>query len=422
MSFQQGLSGLNATSKNLEVIGNNIANASTFGAKASRAEFGDMYAAALNGAGTSPIGIGVNLQAVSQQFTQGNIQTTTNQMDLAINGAGFFQLQNSLADASRSYSRNGQFKVNADGYIVNNQQQLLLAYPKPVPGQPPQGPAGPIQLETQGGDPAVTTRIELEMNLNSAAEVKDPTNAQTMDSTLASTYNNSTSVTVYDDRGQAVALQLFFQRAPSDPDGTGHWNVYALADGQPVNGGTLDALVPLSPQLVFPPDGSAPANALDPFTIPTDGNHLDIPAIQLDLAGATQYGSAFGVTNLDQDGYAKGDLTGISFSNDGTIVARYTNGETQVAGQIELSNFRNPQGLQPLGNNGWAQTAASGGPVPNVPGQGNLGILQAGALEESNIDLTGELVNMIVAQRVYQANAQTIKAQDAVLQTLVNIR
>ncbi len=421
MSFQQGLSGLNATSKNLEVIGNNVANAGTFGAKASRAEFGDVYAASLNGGGTSPVGIGVNLQKVAQQFTQGNITTTTNQMDLAINGDGFFQLQESLTDQTRSYTRNGQFKVDADGYIVNNANQPLLCYAKPQPGQPPMGPAGPLQLETKGSDPQPTTAIELEMNLNSASEVKDPLGTNTMNTALSSTFNNATSTTVYDGNGQAIALTLFFQRAPSDPDGTSHWNVYATADGQPVGGGTLTNMVPLSPQLVYPPVGSAPTSFPNSLTIDPGTNHLGI-TVALDMSTSTQYGAGFGVTKLDPDGYAKGELSGVTVANDGTIVARYSNGETQVAGQVELARFRNPQGLQPLGGNNWAESAESGPRVPNTPGQGGLGVLQAGALEESNIDLTGELVNMITAQRIYQANAQTIKTQDQVMQTLVNLR
>jgi flagellar hook protein FlgE len=152
------------------------------------------------------------------------------------------------------------------------------------------------------------------------------------------------------------------------------------------------------------------------------GTTLPISGVELNLQSATQFGSAFGVTDIDQDGYAAGVLTATSIEPNGVIMARYSNGQSRPAGQVEIANFRNPQGLQPLGDNGWGRTFASGDPVMGVPGDGNLGVLQAGALEESNVDLTGELVNMITAQRVYQANAQTIKAQDEVLQTLVNLR
>ncbi len=144
--------------------------------------------------------------------------------------------------------------------------------------------------------------------------------------------------------------------------------------------------------------------------------------MQLDVAGATQYGSNFAVTDLSQNGYAPGQLVGIQFESNGIVTARYSNGQSKPAGQVEIATFRNPQGLMPTGGNGWSRSFASGEPIVGVPGDGNLGVLQSGALEESNVDLTGELVNMITAQRVYQANAQTIKTQDQVLQTLVNLR
>jgi flagellar hook protein FlgE len=149
---------------------------------------------------------------------------------------------------------------------------------------------------------------------------------------------------------------------------------------------------------------------------------VPITGIALDVSGATQYGSAFGVTALNQNGYAAGSLTGVSFEANGVVTATYSNGQTKPAGQVEMATFANPQGLEPVGGNSWLQTAASGGPVTGVPGAGNLGVLQAGALEESNVDLTAELVNMITAQRDYQANAQTIKTEDQIMQTIVNLR
>jgi flagellar hook protein FlgE len=163
------------------------------------------------------------------------------------------------------------------------------------------------------------------------------------------------------------------------------------------------------------------------FDVPASTNlqgaeTLAITGVMLDVDGATQFGSPFGVTDLRQDGYSAGLLTSISIEADGVINARYSNGRSRPAGQVEIATFRNPQGLQPSGDNAWARTLASGDPVAGVPGDGSLGLLKAGALEESNVDLTGELVAMITAQRSYQANAQTIKTQDQVLQTLLNLR
>lgn len=420
MSFQQGLSGLNATSKNLEVIGNNIANANTFGSKVARAEFSDVYAAALSGAGTSTVGIGTNLAAVAQQFSQGNITTTQNALDLAINGGGFFQVTD--GNSPVTYTRNGQFKVDRDGFIVNNSQQQLMGYPADNTGQIQPGQAVAIRLPTGGIDPNVTSRIELEMNLDARQGATLPAAGAQIDFSDADTYNNATSLTVYDAKGQEVALTYYFQKASTDT-----WNVYATANGSPVNGSAA-APLPVS-TIQFAADGSAPILPVGPvsFDIPASTNAagaetMAITGLTMDMGGATQYGSSFGVTNMWQDGFSAGRLTGIAIEANGIVSARYSNGESRPAGQIEIATFRNAQGLQPIGDNAWARTYGSGDPIVGVPGDGNLGVLQAGALEESNVDLTGELVSMIVAQRIYQANAQTIKTQDQVLQTLVNLR
>ena len=420
MSFQQGLSGLNATAKSLEVIGNNIANASTYGFKSSRAEFADVYAAALNGAGTNSIGIGVNLAAVSQQFTQGNILTTESPMDLSINGAGFFQVTD--GNSPVVFTRNGQFKIDRDGFIVNNQLQKLLGYPASANGVIQPGAASPIQLPTSGINPQVTSQIDMEFNLDSRLAVTAPTAGAAINFADPTTYNNATSMSVYDDKGQDVALTYYFQKAATDT-----WNVFVTANGTTV-GGTAAAPLPVT-TITFPPNGSAPTAPAAPVTlnIPASTNAagavtLPIPGIALDLTSATQYGAGFGVTNMTQDGFAPGQLNSISIESNGIVMARYSNGQSRPGGQIEVATFRNPQGLQPLGGNAWGRTFTSGDPVLGTPGNGNLGVLQAGALEESNVDLTAELVNMITAQRIYQANAQTIKTVDQILQTLVNMR
>jgi flagellar hook protein FlgE len=420
MSFQQGLSGLNASSKNLEIIGNNIANSNTFGAKVSRGEFSDVYANALSGAGTNSVGIGTTLAAVSQQFTQGNITSTGNPMDLAINGAGFFQVSDGQNPAL--YSRNGQFKVDRDGYIVNNAAQRLMGYPADGTGVIQPGNAVTLQLPTAGINPQATGNILLEMNLDSRVAVTAPATGPAIVFTDPTTYNNATSVTAYDAKGQDVALTYYFQKASTDT-----WNVFVTANGAPV-AGTVAA--PLATTTInFPANGGTPTAPVGTvsFDIPASTNAvgaqtLPINGVQLNVRGATQYGAGFGVTNLSQDGYAPGQLTSINIEGNGIVMARYSNGQNKPAGQIELATFRNPQGLQPLGGNVWSRSYASGEPIVGVAGEGNLGALQSGALEESNVDLTAELVSMITAQRVYQANAQTIKTQDQVLQTLVNLR
>jgi len=419
MGFQQGLSGLNASSKNLEVIGNNIANANTYGAKASRTEFADVYANAIGGT-RNAIGIGVSVAAVAQQFTQGNITGTDNPLDIAINGGGFFQVRD--PSGAMAYSRNGQFKVDNAGFIINNQGSHLMGFPADATGTIIPGAVTALQLPTAGITPRVTTGIQMEMNLDSRAGVTLPTAGAPIDFADPSTYNNATSQTVYDVQGQEVALTYYFQKT-----GTNTWNVYVAANGTPL--ATSGGNPAPSTTITFPTNGGTPtapagtvaldipsvSNAVGAVTVPITG-------VALDLSGATQYGAQFGVTDLQQDGYSAGQLIGAQIDANGVISARYSNGETRPAGQLELATFRNPQGLQPMGGNAWVQTAASGGPIVGTPGSGNLGVLQAGALEESNVDLTAELVNMIVAQRSYQANAQTIKTQDQILQAIVNLR
>ena len=419
MGFQQGLSGLNAASKNLDVIGNNIANANTYGAKVARAEFADVYANAISGS-SNQIGIGTTLATVAQQFTQGNITTTDNPNDVAINGNGFFEVSSTAG--ALSYTRNGQFKVDNTGFIVNDQGQRLMGYPANATGTIIPGTATALQMPTAGLTPAVTTQIAMEMNLDASSAVTLPAAGAPINFADPSTYNNATSQTVYDAKGQQVSLTYYFQKASTDT-----WNVYVAANGTPV--ATAGGNPAASTTITFPTNGGTPTApvgtvAIDIPSVTNSVGAVTVPitGIALDVSGATQYGSAFGVTNLTQDGYAAGSLTGVSFEANGVITATYSNGQTKPAGQVEIANFRNPQGLEPTGGNGWVQTFASGQPIVGAPGDGSLGVLQAGALEESNVDLTGELVNMITAQRDYQANAQTIKTEDQIMQTIVNLR
>ena len=420
MGFQQGLSGLSASSKNLEVIGNNIANANTIGAKASRAEFGDMYAAALNGSGAATVGIGVNVQAVVQQFTQGNISTSSNPLDLAINGNGFFEVSNG---SQTLYTRNGQFEANKDGFLTTNQGLKLVGYPADATGLIRPGAAVPLQLPTGGVAPNVTSKNSIEMNLDARKAVTLPTGTPQIDFTNATTFNDASSVTVYDAKGQDVALTYYFQKSATDT-----WNVYATANGTSVKVDTAGNPLPVT-TLAYPPTGGKPTSPtaavsmdIPSTTSSTGGVTLPITGVALDVTQSTQYGTAFGVTAMVQDGFAAGQLSSLSIEKTGVVMATYSNGQSKPAGQIELASFRNPQGLNPMGGNLWSRSMASGDPTVGVPDSGNLGVLQSGALEESNTDLTGELVNMITAQRIYQANAQTIKTQDQVLQTLVNLR
>jgi len=429
MGFQQGLSGLNATSKNLDVIGNNIANANTFGAKSSRAEFADVYANSINGAGGSNVGIGVNLETVAQQFTQGNISTTSNPLDLAINGRGFFQVLRPGGDTA--YTRNGQFKLDREGFVVDNIGNKLKAQPWDDAVGRAVGDAQPIRLQAGLGAPVATGSgkdlalrgIRMGVNLDASSAV--PTTPLSFNQ--PSSYNYATSQTVYDTQGAPLTMNYYFRKTAINA-----WDVYAAVNGQPFDGpgnpsatppvvttGKITSLTFDSTGALTSPTTPPTINVVDPRVTPASTLFSALP---ISFAGSSQYASGFSVSELKQDGYASGQLTGITFDDSGVVKATYSNGRTQNLSQLQLVDFSNLQGLQPIGANLWRSTYASGDPSSGgSPGTGTYGALQAGALEESNVDLTGELVNLITAQRLYQANAKTISTQDQVLQTLVNI-
>ena len=432
MSFQQGLSGLNVASTALDNIGNNVANSGTVGFKSSTTEFADVFAASLAGAGAAPIGLGAKVATVAQQFTQGNITSTSNALDLAINGSGFYRLQTATGDIV--YSRNGQFQLNKDGYIVNASGQELMGYAADVNGNV-NPPLTPLRMfdPTLSSDSAPqatgtsTAGTGVQANLNLDSRLAQPT-VGTFNYANAQSYNNSTAVTVYDSLGNPHIMTLYFAKTAT----TNVWNVYATVSNP---AGATPTFTDLSAggttrltQITFNPDGSiasggTPTITITPGQLGYAGGVNQMTNVPVNFTGTTQYGSAFTVNSLIQDGFASGKLAGFNISNDGTILGNYTNGQSKNLGQVILANFRDPQGLQPLGNNVWAATAAAGTELDGAPGSsGQFGPIQSSALEDSNVDLTAELVNMITEQRAYQANAQTIKTQDNILQTLVNLQ
>jgi flagellar hook protein FlgE len=427
MSFQQGLSGLNAASKQLEVIGNNVANANTVGFKQARAEFADVYANSLSGGGGTTIGIGTKLSTVAQQFTQGNVTSTSNSLDLAINGGGFFRMSN---NGVITYSRNGQFQMDRLGNIVDAEGKILTGYAADTQGILQKGSPAPININTADIQPVASTAITGTVNFDSR---KTPPAVSPFDPADPTTYNDSTALTVYDSLGNAHTIQSFFVKTAANT-----WDNYVTADGVLLDGlggpgtavgtlvfqntGLIDTLTttpvpPALPSITFNPTTTIPG--VPPTIVPTGGAPV---TVTLNYNTSTQFGSTFSINALSQDGYTAGRLAGFNTGADGTIVGRYSNGQSKTLGQVVLANFVNPNGLQSLGGNAWAESSTSGVPLVGSPSTGSLGVIQSSAVEDSNTDLTAELVNMITAQRYYQANAQTIKTQDAVLQTLVNLR
>lgn len=424
MGFQQGLSGLASTAKQLDVISNNIANATTTGFKASRTEFADVYATAFGGAGNLQPGLGVRVASVSQQFTQGGITITGNPLDVAISGGGFFRLQ----DANGiSYTRAGQFKMDRDGYIVTSDGKYLTGYTNLQLNDNLEVISATnlnrLRVNLNDINAAATDTVSFVMNLN-AAEIPatDPNTLITgpFDPTDPGTYHFITSATVYDSLGNSHILNLYYryEQISAGPPVTNDWEVYATIDGTQVtfNGGQP------SHQLQFSTTGALFATtaltSLDPYPIP-GAQDLEI---DINFTGTTQYTGGSGVNALSQNGYPSGSLVGIYIDDRGYLYGRYSNGVSVPQQQLMLASFRNPQGLIPIGNNQWIATIDAGAETLNTPGEGSAGRLQSGAVEDSNTDLTAELVSLIVAQRLYQANAQSINAQSQILQTLVNLR
>lgn len=458
MSFNIGLSGLNASAKNLDVIGHNIANVNTVGMKSQRAEFAELYASSLGSAGGFGLGMGTSIATVSQEFTQGNLSDTGNELDLAINGAGFFTLE--ASNGERIYTRAGNFKLDELGEIVANNGAKLI---DPTTGAAYKWPNGGV------ADGKETTNITMELNLDTRAVVAaaDPVTGQT--TPALNTYGTTTQV--FDEQGAAINMDFYFKKTDANT-----WAIYAKypvgSGGSGAGtGGVVDpAWLQQSPDLALPAGpvlpvaiatfdssgkmvnlaaGTAPGATVsvvdvlgtstgtglgDKFSLTLDNiknesgatnvlGMTNTPAgITIDLSIITQNAQEFSVTALDQDGNPPGFLTKISVEDDGTISAKYTNGQTESMGQLKLANFRNVSGLEPASGGYWVESKDSGGPVYGIPGSGSFGQLRGGSLEESNVDLTAELVNMMTAQRNYQANSQTIKTQDQIMNTVINLK
>ena len=540
MPFRIALSGLNAASADLRIIGNNVANASTTGYKKSRAEFADIFAASSLGTTANAIGAGVRVASVAQQFTQGNIGFTDNNLDLAISGQGFFVMED---EGVQVYSRAGSFGVDRDGFVVNSQQQRLVAFQADADGGIT-GASGPLQLDTSNIDPSATTSIDLGLNVNAADDIPlapittsaislsaagpsqvlavadspvttagfnvvdtygqqesgsivwtytgagnvwnaellvdgnledtqsvdvgtttdvtfnwtppvvagippQPNIPVTMDvSSLtigASTdlaaaadgavqgaftiddttsYNSSTSLTIYDSLGTDHLATTYFRKTGVPNT----WEMYTFVDGVQRSGPDLLAFTNTGDLTSISPSGTASVlnNLLTtPEFTPTgqSGNVNPAPMqLTFNLSEISQYGSPFSVNALSQDGFATGRLSGVDIADSGVVTARFTNGQSRTLGQVALANFQNSQGLRQLGDTSWAETFESGAPLVGAPGSGSLGLIESGALEGSNVDLTEQLVGMITAQRNFQANAQVISTADTVTQTIINIR
>jgi len=525
MAFNTAISGLNAASSDLNVVGNNIANSSTTGFKSSRAEFADVYPASNLGTGSNTIGSGVNVSAITQQFSQGNVSFTNNNLDLAVNGGGFFRLSD---QGSIVFSRAGAFGLDNSGNISNSQGQHLTGYLADAAGNIT-GALGDLQISTADLAPNATANASVGVNLPAAAArplAPTPTSSLTLgtDTSLDTTtspyttpaftvydtngtaintaqlvftstggnnwtvtmtgaggsavtpvafttgttasvtlnwdpdaagiqpstpitisvsglttagaggttttasqvggavqgafnvanpasYNNATSTTIYDSLGATHLATMYYRKTLPNS-----WETYLYIDGTAVGGANT---------LAFSSTGALTTPA-SPSTIAypayNPGNGAANISLTMSYAQTTQFGSPFGVNSMTQDGFTTGRLSGVDIDATGTVFARYTNGQSKAQGQVVLSNFANPQGLRPLGHTTWTESAASGTALTGAPGTASLGAVQSGALEDSNVNLTEQLVHMIIAQRNFQANAQVITTENAITQSIINMR
>ncbi|HEX5162474.1 MAG TPA: flagellar hook protein FlgE [Steroidobacteraceae bacterium] len=405
MSFRIALSGVNAAQADLNVTANNIANTSTTGFKGSRTEFADMFAVSLQGVSSNASGNGVRVAAVAQQFAQGNIEFTDSNLDLALSGQGMFILSDQGALA---YTRAGAFQMNRDGYVVNSMNQRLQVYPPLAGGGFNTGGLADLRLVTTDSAPQATSNVEYVLNLPASAT---PPPVAVFDPTDPNSFNQATSLTLYDSLGATHTGTMYFVKTATANQWTAQLSIDGTLVGTPQtlqysNTGVLTA--PVGGLLAFP--------AYTPTTGAAD------MTVSVDLGQSTQFGGNFSVNSVTQDGYTTGRLIGIDIDETGIVQARFTNGNSQSLGQVAVANFANVQGLQQLGNTQWAETFASGQALRGQAGNSGFGLVQSGALEGANVDVTEQLVNMITAQRNFQANAQMISTADQITQTIMQIR
>jgi flagellar hook protein FlgE len=417
-----GAAGLEANSMELSVVGDNIANANTIGFKTGRAAFEDQLMQQLIGVtGDGNIGLGARLQAVQRIITQGALTTTGLATDLALDGAGFFVLRGTASGVEgQYYTRAGQFTVDKDGFLTSLSGLRVQGYPNAANGLPVGG-LGDLQVGSASAPAIPTANVTLRANLNAnaAVQVFDPASPST-------TSDFSSTTTVYDTLGNQHTVDVYWNKTAA-----GSWEFHAMTDGGGLNGGTAGVQTEVATgTLSFDTDGRLTAvtqsSTFDPLGAtapqPLNFNFGDPLPPGTGLAGVTQFGSASGTTFTGQDGAPFGELTNVQINTRGDIMGAFTNGTTRVLGKVAVANFEAADRLQRNGGNLLSESLDSGQPTIGAPAEGGRASLVAGALEQSNVDLAGEFVRMIAAQRGFQANSKTISTADQLLQELMQLK
>ncbi|MHC8304690.1 flagellar hook protein FlgE [Pseudomonas sp. PB3P13] len=437
MSFNIGLSGLYAANKQLDVTGNNIANVATTGFKSSRAEFEDVYSATKLGSGSKTVGSGVRLANVAQQFTQGDINNTGNVLDMGINGSGFFVLNDS---GSLSYTRSGTFKVDKEGYVTNSDGSARLqGYGVDANGKIQNGILTDLRIDTSNLAPKSTSVVSSTINLNSTAPVIDQAVVTNQfDPTKTETFTKQFSTPVFDSQGNQHQMDQYMVKT-----GANTWDTYTLIDGRnpdgsdpkvtgPVpstmvfdtSGKLVSVTTPATPTPIVSPDlqvtGWVPGTVTDGVWT-ANGAAANPDGVTISMSNTTQFNADTARSIPAQNGYATGQITNLTIDGSGVMLANFSNYQTKPIGQISLASFTNEQGLQAVGGTSWKETYASGIPGYDAPETGTLGQIRSNSLEESNVNLTSELVDLIKAQSNYQANAKTISTQSTIMQTIIQM-
>ena len=420
MSFYTSLSGLQASQTEMSTISHNLANVATSGFKKSRTDFADVIASNLSTDPRKMVGSGAVVKANRQQFSQGNLTSTSKALDLAVSGDGFFAVKTGSVTGALAYTRNGAFSVDTSRFIVDAQGSFLQAYPVDANGVvTATGADGltAVRIPEVNGVPIATSNVTLGINLSDSAAV--PTTA--FNRANASTYNNSTNSTIYDAGGNAMTLTNYYVRnpAPVPADGTSSWSVHSfVGDKQLTTGGSNAPL-----QMRFDANGvltaPATATAFDPFT--PKGSATPQP-LSLNYAGSTQSPAAFSVASRSQNGATVGEFTSVVVDKAGLISATFDDGSTVPLGKVAIAGFTTPEGLRQNGNSYWTTSGVSGQALLSSAGNDGLGSLMSGTIEGSNVDITEELVGLIAAQRNFQANAKALDTASQISQTIFNIR
>ncbi|WP_133407576.1 flagellar hook protein FlgE [Parashewanella tropica] len=452
MSFNIALSGIEAAQKDLNTTANNIANANTIGFKESRAEFADVYANSIFSNSKTNVGGGVTTTQVAQQFHQGSLQFTKNSLDMAISGGGFFATSSDPNSNDLTYTRAGAFKRSKDGFIVDSAGNYLRTFPVDKDGNSTSvslTTTRPVKIPDTAGSPVKTENIGMRMNLNAGQKPKDPANFDPKDS---DTFNNSTAVTFYDSLGEPHVLTTYYVKPPNaSHDNESNWVAFYAVDGKRLDVDTPNAQTyRTDTNGDGTPDGTAsatnaggwkgsvikfdntgkytgsnPANiktvnlgSLPDFPPGADGSQV----LNLKFNNPTQFAAPFETTQLTQDGTTVGRLTNVQVGADGLINASYSNGKTVPLARIALARFPNEQGMSQVGNTSWRASLESGKALAGEPNSGTFGSIRSSALEQSNVDLTTEMVDLISAQRNFQANSRTLEVNNTLQQTILQIR